>query len=80
MTEQLAAEKALGYFHRGFNCAQSVFAAFAEEVGLSEELALRLAAGSRQSRCESYGRSAREIEHKAKIDRLQTTAERKGTL
>lgn len=45
MTEQLAAEKALSYFHRGFNCAQSVFVAFAEEVGLSEELALRLAAG-----------------------------------
>lgn len=45
MTEQLAAEKALSYFHRGFNCAQSVFAAFAAEVGLSEEMALRLAAG-----------------------------------
>lgn len=40
-----AAERALAYFHQGFNCAQSVFAAFAQEVGLSEEQALRLSAG-----------------------------------
>lgn len=40
-----AEERALGFFHRGFNCAQSVFAAFAHQVGLSEETALRLAAG-----------------------------------
>ncbi len=38
-------EKALAYFHRGFNCAQSVLAPFAEPLGLSEEQALRLAAG-----------------------------------
>ncbi len=36
-----AEEKALHYFHQGFNCAQSVFAAFADQVGLSEEAALR---------------------------------------
>lgn len=40
-----AAERALAYFHQGFNCAQSVFAAFAEEVGLTPEQALRLSAG-----------------------------------
>ena len=35
-------EKATEYFHRGFNCAQSVFAAFAEEMGLAEDSALRI--------------------------------------
>ncbi len=40
-----AEQKALAYFHRGYNCAQSVFAAFAEDLGLSKELALRLSAG-----------------------------------
>lgn len=37
-------ENAIIYFHRGYNCAQSVFAAFAEEMGLSEDAALRLPA------------------------------------
>lgn len=45
MNEQTAAEQALAYFHKGYNCAQSVFAPFAKQVGLSEELALRLASG-----------------------------------
>ncbi len=40
-----AEQKALAYFHQGYNCAQSVFAAFAEDLGLSSELALRLSAG-----------------------------------
>ena len=40
-----AEQKALAYFHLGYNCAQSVFAAFAEDLGLSKELALRLSAG-----------------------------------
>lgn len=40
-----AEQRALAYFHRGYNCAQSVFAAFAEDLGMSEELALRLSAG-----------------------------------
>ncbi|MBR2126271.1 MAG: C_GCAxxG_C_C family protein [Akkermansia sp.] len=44
-TNQQAADRALALFHRGYNCAQSVFAAFAGQIGLSEELALRLAAG-----------------------------------
>lgn len=37
-------ERALEYFHLGFNCAQSVFAAFAGQLGLSEETALKLSA------------------------------------
>ena len=40
-----AADKALTYFHQGYNCAQSVFTAFAEQMGLTEELALRLSSG-----------------------------------
>lgn len=35
-------EKASHYFRQGFNCAQSVFAAFAAEMGLPEDAALRL--------------------------------------
>lgn len=35
-----ASSRALDYFHRGFNCAQSVFAAFADHVGMSERDAL----------------------------------------
>ena len=36
-----AETRALEYFHQGYNCAQSVFAAFAPQVGMSEEAALR---------------------------------------
>lgn len=36
----MAQEKALAYFHRGYNCAQSVFTPFAEQLGLSESSAL----------------------------------------
>lgn len=32
----------MDYFHRGFNCAQSVFTPFATQLGLTEEAALRL--------------------------------------
>lgn len=35
-----AAHKALDYFHKGFNCAQSVFAACADQLGMSERDAL----------------------------------------
>lgn len=35
-------EKALELFHSGYNCAQSVFAAFADEMKLDENFALRL--------------------------------------
>lgn len=38
----MAQEQALAYFHRGFNCAQSVFTPFAERLGLSEDAALRV--------------------------------------
>ena len=41
LTAMHADEKALRYFHQGFNCAQSVFAAMADKVGMSEEAALR---------------------------------------
>ncbi len=36
-------QKAQEYFGHGFNCAQSVLAPFAEELGISEELALKIA-------------------------------------
>ena len=45
MNNTTAEHAALEYFHRGFNCAQSVFTACAEDVGLSEEMALKLSAG-----------------------------------
>jgi len=35
-------QKAHDYFYGGYNCAQSVFAAFHEEMGLDEETALKL--------------------------------------
>lgn len=35
-------EKAVSLFKSGFNCSQSVVAAFADEYGLTEELALRI--------------------------------------
>lgn len=41
LTGMQAEEKALHYFHQGFNCAQSVFAAMADQVGMSETAALR---------------------------------------
>lgn len=36
-------EKALTYFGEEFHCSQAVFAAFAEELGITEEQALRVA-------------------------------------
>ena len=45
MNATTAEHAALEYFHRGFNCAQSVFTACAGEMGLSEEMALKLSAG-----------------------------------
>ena len=38
-------ERAYALFCEGYNCAQSTFAAFCEEMGLQEETALRLASG-----------------------------------
>ena len=39
------AEKAEGLFTGGCNCAQAVFAAFADELGMDEELAKRVSCG-----------------------------------
>lgn len=36
-------EKAKTYFHNGFNCSQSVFAAFSPETGISGDDSLRIA-------------------------------------
>lgn len=38
-------EKAEALFKSGCNCSQSVFAAFADELGLDEEMAKRIACG-----------------------------------
>ncbi|MEJ2251419.1 MAG: C-GCAxxG-C-C family protein [Candidatus Lokiarchaeota archaeon] len=38
-------QKALNYFNSRFNCAQSVFAAFSEELGLETSKALKIASG-----------------------------------
>jgi len=38
-------EKALNFYARGYNCAQSVIVAFADVLNLSEETTLKLAAG-----------------------------------
>jgi len=38
-------EKANKLFEQGFQCSQAVFAAFAEELGISEEQALKIGAG-----------------------------------
>lgn len=38
-------ESAYQYFLKGYNCSQSVVAAFAGDLGLTEELALRLSIG-----------------------------------
>jgi C_GCAxxG_C_C family probable redox protein len=39
------AERAADSFARGFNCSQSVLAAYAEQFGLTEEQALKVAGG-----------------------------------
>ena len=40
-----AAERAEALFRSGCNCSQAVFAAFAEELGMDEETALRVSSG-----------------------------------
>ena len=39
-----AADKGEEYFLKGYNCAQSVFAAFADRYGIDQEMALKLSA------------------------------------
>lgn len=36
-------DKALSYFYNKFHCSQSVFAAYADELGLTEDQALKIA-------------------------------------
>ncbi|NCB35947.1 MAG: C_GCAxxG_C_C family protein [Clostridia bacterium] len=45
MNERMKAKKALDYFFAGYSCAQSVFTAFHEEIGLTESMALKIASG-----------------------------------
>lgn len=42
MTNTTRVLKAREYFMQGYNCAQAVFAAFADEMGLDEKAALRI--------------------------------------
>lgn len=44
MTKEERIEKAYNLFKSGFNCSQSVAAAFADELGLTEEQALKVSA------------------------------------
>lgn len=44
VSEDEIVKRALDYFHEGYSCAQSVFAAFAEYTGIGKELSLKLAA------------------------------------
>ncbi len=44
MTELSSTDRALAHFREGYNCSQSAFSAFAEELGLPLDVALRLAA------------------------------------
>lgn len=45
MKESTKTRKALDYFFAGYSCAQSVFTAFHDEMGLSESMALKIASG-----------------------------------
>lgn len=38
-------ERAVAYFDKGFNCAQSVCTAFAEQLGVDRETALKISSG-----------------------------------
>lgn len=42
LKDSVCAQKAMAYFHEGYNCAQSVFLVFAEQEGISKETALKL--------------------------------------
>ena len=42
---EIDGEKAVALFRQGFNCSQSVCAAYAEQFGLDRELALRVSGG-----------------------------------
>jgi C_GCAxxG_C_C family probable redox protein len=38
-------EYAIGLFASGFSCSQAIFAAYAEELGLNQEMALKISTG-----------------------------------
>lgn len=44
MNKEERVSRAVGYFHQGYNCSQSVCAAFADLYGFTEEQAFRMAA------------------------------------
>ncbi|MCR4766712.1 MAG: C-GCAxxG-C-C family protein [Saccharofermentans sp.] len=57
-------EKALQYFSDKFHCSQAVLAAFAPELGITEEQALRLGAcfgAGKEDEARSYGTSIQQI-------------------
>ena len=41
----MKAEKAVEFFNNGYNCAQSVFCTYCEELGISKESAAKIAGG-----------------------------------
>lgn len=45
MNIQKKRQEAQALFRAGYNCSQSVFAAFSEEIGMSREMALMVSAG-----------------------------------
>lgn len=45
MADKARKEKAVDFFMEGYNCSQSVFMAFADRFGISEETAKKIAAG-----------------------------------
>lgn len=46
-------EKAVNYFNSGFLCSQAVFAAYAEETGIEEKTALKIAASFGSGMCKA---------------------------
>lgn len=58
------ADRAEELFRKGYNCSQSVFVAFAEELGMSEEEAVRTEEYYRSRPCVGACRTAAEIAEK----------------
>lgn len=58
------ADRAEELFRKGYNCSQSVFVAFAEELGMSEEEAVRTEEYYRSRPCVGACRTAAGIAEK----------------
>lgn len=58
------ADRAEELFRKGYNCSQSVFVAFAEDFGMSEEEAVRTEEYYRSRPCVGACRTAAEIAEK----------------